>query len=122
VKHQPDFICLNFANADMVGHTGVYNAIVKAVETTDTCCQQVTEMALNLNYSVIIIADHGNADQALNEDGTPNTAHSTNPVPVIILDKEVKQIKSGILADVAPTVLKLMGIQAPKEMTGNSLV
>ncbi len=119
--NQPDFVCLNFANADMVGHTGVYPAIIKAVETTDHCCQQVTEMAQKLGYSVIIIADHGNADFAVNEDGTPNTAHSTNPVPVIVLSQEIKQIHDGILADVAPTVLKLMGINQPKEMTGKPL-
>ncbi|MES2627592.1 MAG: 2,3-bisphosphoglycerate-independent phosphoglycerate mutase [Bacteroidota bacterium] len=119
--HGPDFICLNFANPDMVGHTGVYDAIVKAVETTDQCCEQVTTAARKLGYSVIIIADHGNADVAINPDGSPNTAHSTNPVPVVLLSDDVTQIHDGILADVAPTVLKLMGVEKPEEMSGQPL-
>ncbi len=117
----PDFICLNFANPDMVGHTGVFSAIVKAVETTDNCLQQVVECGLPLGYSFIIIADHGNADFAVNDDGTPNTAHTTNPVPVWIVDKDVTQIHKGILADVAPTVLKLLHLTAPAAMTGKPL-
>ena len=118
----PDFFCLNFANPDMVGHTGVYEAIVKAIETTDQCLRQVAEHAIHLGYSLIIIADHGNADCAINEDGTPNTAHTTNPVPVWVVDKQVSQIKDGKLADVAPTVLTLMGIEKPQSMTGVSLI
>jgi 2,3-bisphosphoglycerate-independent phosphoglycerate mutase len=117
----PDFICLNFANPDMVGHTGVFSAIVKAVETTDGCLQQVVECGLPLGYSFIIIADHGNADFAVNDDGTPNTAHTTNPVPVWIIDKDVTQIHRGILADVAPTVLKILQIPIPATMTGTPL-
>ena len=106
----------------MVGHTGVYEAIVKAIETTDQCLRQVAERAIHLGYSLIIIADHGNADCAINEDGTPNTAHTTNPVPVWVVDKQVSQIKDGKLADVAPTVLTLMGIEKPQSMTGVSLI
>jgi 2,3-bisphosphoglycerate-independent phosphoglycerate mutase len=115
------FICLNFANPDMVGHTGVFAAIVKAVETTDACLKQVVETGRDCGYSFIIIADHGNADYAVNEDGSPNTAHTTNPVPVWIIDSEVKTMHSGKLADVAPTVLKLLGIDQPAEMTGTAL-
>ncbi len=120
--HQPDCICLNFANTDMVGHTGVYNAILKAAETVDGCVKEVVETGQQLGYSFIIIADHGNSDNALNPDGTPNTAHSLNPVPVIVIDDEVKEVKNGTLRDVAPTILDLMGIPQPKEMTGKSLV
>lgn len=112
------FICLNFANPDMVGHTGVFNAIVRAVETTDACLKQVVETGLGCGYSFVIIADHGNADYAVNEDGTPNTAHTTNPVPVWIVDKDVSSVHSGKLADVAPTVLKMLGVEQPSEMTG----
>jgi 2,3-bisphosphoglycerate-independent phosphoglycerate mutase len=118
----PDFFCLNFANPDMVGHTGVYEAIVKAIETTDACLKRVAEIATELGYSLIVIADHGNADCAINEDGSPNTAHTTNPVPIWIMDNEVKQINDGKLADVAPTVLSLMGIEKPQSMTGVSLL
>ncbi len=121
-KGNTDFICLNFANPDMVGHTGVYSAIVKAVETVDTCLKRIVEAGLQNNYSFIIIADHGNADVALNPDGSPNTAHSTNPVPCILIDNEYKKINKGKLADLAPTILKLMGIGVPKEMTGDILV
>ncbi|MCC7051432.1 MAG: alkaline phosphatase family protein, partial [Bacteroidia bacterium] len=116
-----DFICLNFANPDMVGHTGVYSAILKAINTVDTCLKQVVEAGLKSNYSFIIIADHGNADYAINEDGTPNTAHSLNPVPCIIIDHYVTKVNDGKLADIAPTVLKLMNIEQPKEMTGIAL-
>jgi 2,3-bisphosphoglycerate-independent phosphoglycerate mutase len=120
---QPNFICLNFANPDMVGHTGVYEAIVKAVETVDSCVQEIVTKGLELNYEFLIIADHGNADYATNADGSPNTAHSLNPVPAILVSKEKHlQIRSGILADVAPTILRRMGIAAPLEMTGDSLV
>ena len=120
----PDFVCLNFANPDMVGHTGVYNAIIKAVETIDQCAQQVVQAGIDNGYSLVIIADHGNADNAINDDGTPNTQHSLNPVPCIVIDAEGKtsQVKEGILADVAPTLLQLMGITQPPEMTGKSLI
>ena len=121
-KNTPDFICLNFANADMVGHTGVYTAILQAAECVDTCVKQVVEKGQSLGYSFIIIADHGNSDFCINPDGSPNTAHSLNPVPVIILDKTVNKVKNGILADVAPTILHLMGIEIPVEMTGKVLV
>ena len=118
----PDFFCLNFANPDMVGHTGVYEAIVKAIETTDACLKQVAETAIELGYSLIVIADHGNADCAVNEDGSPNTAHTTNPVPVWIVDKEITKVNDGKLADVAPTVLALLGIEKPQTMSGVSLI
>ncbi len=117
-----DFFCLNFANPDMVGHTGVFDAVVRAVEFTDHCLDQVVQTALKHAYSLIIIADHGNADVALNPDGSANTAHTTNPVPIIVLDEDVKQVQSGVLADVAPTVLKLMGIEQPAAMTGKALI
>lgn len=119
---EPDFICLNFANADMVGHTGNYPAVIKAVETVDACTKRVVEAGLKNNYSFIIIADHGNSDYMINPDGTPNTAHTTNPVPCILIDSQYKQIKNGKLADIAPTILKLMGIAIPKEMSGEVLI
>ncbi len=119
----PDFFCLNFANPDMVGHTGVYEAIVKAVETVDLCLGQIVETAKDLGYELIIIADHGNADFAVNEDGSPNTAHSLNPVPIIhVTEKPNSSIRDGILADVAPTILKIMGIEQAEVMTGKNLV
>lgn len=117
-----DFICLNFANGDMVGHTGIYHAIEKAVATVDECAGAVVNAARSKGYDVLIIADHGNADKALNEDGTPNTAHSLNPVPSILVSDNYKSIKEGILADVAPTLLTIMGIGIPKEMTGKVLI
>ena len=117
-----DFICLNFANGDMVGHTGVYEAIEKAVKAVDECVKDVVEAAKKNGYEVVQIADHGNADNAVNADGTPNTAHSLNPVPVVVVSDRVKSVKNGILADVAPTVLDLMGLEKPAEMTGESLV
>ena len=117
-----DFICLNFANGDMVGHTGIYEAIEKAVKAVDECVADVVEAAKANGYEVVMIADHGNADNAVNEDGTPNTAHSLNPVPIVVVSDRVKSVKNGILADVAPTVLKLMGLEQPKEMTGKALV
>ncbi|HOG24613.1 MAG TPA: 2,3-bisphosphoglycerate-independent phosphoglycerate mutase [Bacteroidales bacterium] len=116
------FIVLNFANGDMVGHTGVYQAICQAVKTIDSLAYQVTQTAIQNGYSVIITADHGNADNALNPDGSPNTAHSMNPVPFIVVDDQVKAVENGILADIAPTILDLMGIPAPVEMTGKSLI
>ena len=120
--NNPDFICLNFANPDMVGHTGVYEAIVKAVETVDSCLKDVVNKGQELGYEFLVIADHGNADYALNDDGSPNTAHSLNPVPMVLVtnDKNVK-LQPGILADVAPTILYRMGISVPAEMTGKNL-
>lgn len=118
-----DFIVVNYANGDMVGHTGVYEAIEKAVKAVDECVKETIEAAKANGYEAIIIADHGNADNAVNEDGTPNTAHSLNPVPCVYVteDKDAK-IENGILADVAPTILKIMGMQAPEEMTGKILI
>ena len=123
-KQELDFICLNFANGDMVGHTGIYEAIEKAVKTVDSCVGEVVKTARENGYAALIIADHGNADNAVNEDGSPNTAHSLNPVPCILVDDEYKgkTIKKGILADVAPTILKIMGLDIPKEMTGKPLI
>lgn len=117
-----DFICLNFANGDMVGHTGVYESIEKAIKTVDECAGEVIKAARENGFDVMIIADHGNADMAVNEDGSPNTAHSLNPVPCILVTDDYKEIKEGILADVAPTLLTIMGVAIPKEMTGNVLV
>ena len=117
-----DFICLNFANGDMVGHTGIYEAIEKAVKAVDECVSEVVEAAKANGYEVVMIADHGNADNAVNEDGSPNTAHSLNPVPIVVVSDRVASVKDGILADVAPTVLKLMGLEQPAEMTGEALV
>ena len=122
LKQKFDFICLNFANGDMVGHTGVYEAIVKAVRTVDECAGDVVRAALANNYEVVIIADHGNADYALNPDGSPNTAHSLNPVPLYLITSRYQSVRNGILADVAPTVLTMMGLPVPPEMTGKSLV
>lgn len=119
---KPDFLCLNFANPDMVGHTGVFEAVVKAVKTTDQCLKQVMETAKAEGYAVVVIADHGNADLARNTDGTPHTAHTTNPVPIWVHGPEGTTVSDGILADVAPTILKLMGLKQPVEMTGQSLV
>jgi 2,3-bisphosphoglycerate-independent phosphoglycerate mutase len=122
-KKEASFICLNFANPDMVGHTGVFQAAVKAVETVDFCAQKVTEAALKNGYSTIIIADHGNADIMINDDGTPNTAHTTNLVPCILVDDNYKgKLKDGKLGDLAPTILTLMGIPRPEQMTGTVLI
>jgi 2,3-bisphosphoglycerate-independent phosphoglycerate mutase len=121
-KREVDFICLNFANPDMVGHTGVFEAVVKACETVDQCNEAVTETALKNGYTTIIIADHGNADFMVNEDGTPNTAHTTNLVPCILVDDHYQgKLKDGKLGDLAPTILALMGISLPVEMTGRVL-
>ena len=118
-----DFICLNYANADMVGHTGVWSAAVKAVETVDACVRQVVEAALQNEYTIFLTADHGNADYMKNEDGTPNTAHTLNPVPLFIIDKHWRGIvKSGKLGDIAPTILTMMNIPIPTEMTGEILI
>jgi len=122
-ENTPDFLCLNFANPDMVGHTGVFNAIVKAVETVDSCLEKIVIKGLEKGYTFIVIADHGNADYAVNPDGSPNTAHSLNPVPcVLVSSPPLKMVKDGVLGDIAPTILSLFGIEAPQEMTGNSLV
>jgi 2,3-bisphosphoglycerate-independent phosphoglycerate mutase len=121
---ETDFVCLNFANGDMVGHTGVYEAIYKAIEAVDQCAKEVVEAALEGDYDVLIIADHGNADNAVNPDGSANTAHSLNPVPCIFVsnDKTNVKLENGILADVAPTLLADMGLEIPKEMTGKNLI
>ena len=121
-KGATDFVCLNFANPDMVGHTGNYNAIVKAIETVDVCTQKVVEAGLKNDYAFLIIADHGNADFAINTDGSSNTSHSTNPVPCFALNTGFNNIENGKLADIAPTILQIMGIKAPNEMTGKSLI
>lgn len=122
-NEETDFICLNFANTDMVGHTGVFEAVVKAAETADACAKAVTEAALEHGYTTIIIADHGNAEFMVNDDGTPNTAHTTNLVPCILVDKDYHPaLNDGKLADIAPTILQLMGIPQPPEMTGVSLI
>jgi len=118
-----DFICLNYANTDMVGHTGVWEAVIKAAETVDICVKRVVEAALDSNYTVFLTADHGNADYMVNDDGSPNTAHSMNPVPFFIIDKEFKGgIRQGKLGDLAPTILTMMGLEIPNEMTGNVLI
>ena len=123
IKNQPtDFMCINFANPDMVGHTGVFEAAVKACETVDACMSELVKAAQDQDYTLIIIADHGNSETMINPDGSPNTAHTTNPVPIILVDKDIKSVKSGILGDIAPTVLDLMGIERPEEMTQNSLL
>ena len=117
-----DFICLNYANADMVGHTGIWEAAIKAAETVDACVKRVVEAALENGYTVFLTADHGNADYMKNDDGSPNTAHTLNPVPLFIIDKEWKgQVKSGKLGDIAPTILHFMGLPIPSEMTGEVL-
>lgn len=122
-KQQHDFIVVNFANGDMVGHTGIYEAIQKAVKTVDACLAETVEAAKANGYEVIIIADHGNADNALNEDGSVNTAHSLNPVPfVYISENKNAKVSDGILADVAPSILKIMGLPQPAEMTGKALI
>lgn len=122
-KKETDFICLNFANADMVGHSGVFEAAVKACEAVDKCTQSVIETALENDYSVIVIADHGNSDCMVNPDGTPNTAHTTNLVPCIMVDDHDRlEVKDGKLGDLAPTILKMMGIDIPEEMTGEVLL
>ncbi len=117
-----DFMCVNFANPDMVGHTGVFEAAVKACETVDICMKDLVTAAQENNYTVIVIADHGNSETMINPDGSPNTAHTTNPVPLILVDNEIKSINSGILGDIAPTVLNLIGINQPEDMTQNSLI
>ncbi|MCC1483253.1 2,3-bisphosphoglycerate-independent phosphoglycerate mutase [Winogradskyella immobilis] len=121
-KGEVDFVCLNFANGDMVGHTGVMEAAIKACEAVDSCVKQIIDTALDNNYTTLLIADHGNCETMINEDGSPHTAHTTNPVPIILIDKELKEIEDGILGDIAPTILKLIGIPQPKTMTQNALI
>jgi 2,3-bisphosphoglycerate-independent phosphoglycerate mutase len=121
-KGEVDFVCLNFANGDMVGHTGVMSAAIKACEAVDQCVEKVITAALANNYTTIVIADHGNCETMINPDGSPNTAHTTNPVPIILVDKELKTIHDGVLSDIAPTVLALMGIEKPAVMDRNSLL
>ncbi|WP_439151444.1 2,3-bisphosphoglycerate-independent phosphoglycerate mutase [Winogradskyella sp.] len=121
-KGDVDFVCLNFANGDMVGHTGVMEAAIKACEAVDECVKDVVTTALDNDYTTILIADHGNCETMINPDGTPNTAHTTNPVPIILIDKDLNKIDNGILGDIAPTILKLMGIPKPDAMTQHSLV
>jgi 2,3-bisphosphoglycerate-independent phosphoglycerate mutase len=122
IKEEVDFVCLNFANGDMVGHTGVMAAAIKACEAVDTCVKEVVETALEHNYTIIIIADHGNCETMINPDGSPNTAHTTNPVPIILVDKDHLPVRDGVLGDLAPTILELMGIEKPAVMTGHSLL
>ena len=121
-KGEADFVCLNFANPDMVGHTGVMAAAIKAVETVDSCAEAVVTAGLENGYSTLIIADHGNCDTMVNPDGSPNTAHTTNPVPLIVVDKDIKEVKNGVLGDIAPTILHMMGLKQPAAMTQKSLV
>jgi 2,3-bisphosphoglycerate-independent phosphoglycerate mutase len=121
-KETADFICLNFANPDMVGHTGDLQAAIKACETVDECAQAIIEAALAKDYSTLVIADHGNCETMVNEDGSPHTAHTTNPVPVILVENEKRPIKSGVLGDIAPTILDLMKVGQPAAMTQNSLL
>ena len=121
-NNAPDFICLNYANPDMVGHTGVYSAVQKAIATVDKCLEQLVTVAIENNYACIIIADHGNADYMINPNGTPNTAHSTNLVPILAVNTNYTHINSGRLADVAPTILQLMQVPQPTEMSGISLI
>ena len=121
-EEQPDFICLNFANPDMVGHTGDLQAAIKACETVDQCAADIINAALENQYKIIVIADHGNCETMINADGSPNTAHTTNPVPLILVDREITPIGDGVLGDIAPTILKLMALEIPKVMTGNILV
>jgi 2,3-bisphosphoglycerate-independent phosphoglycerate mutase len=118
-----DFICLNFANADMVGHTGVWEAVIKAVEIVDQCVEQLVTEALKQDYTIFLTADHGNSDYMINEDGTPNTAHTLNPVPLFVISNDFKgMLKPGKLGDLAPTILNVMGLEIPNEMTGNILI
>jgi 2,3-bisphosphoglycerate-independent phosphoglycerate mutase len=121
-KEEVDFVCLNFANGDMVGHTGSMSAAIKACEAVDVCVKEIIETALIHNYTTIVIADHGNCETMINPDGSPNTAHTINPVPVILVDKQKIGIISGVLGDMAPTILDLMGIEQPEVMTQHSLL
>jgi 2,3-bisphosphoglycerate-independent phosphoglycerate mutase len=117
----PDFVCLNFANPDMVGHTGVFDAVVSACAETDRQLARVLEAGRKANYRFVVIADHGNAEKARNADGSPHTAHTTHLVPVVVIEPKPASLRDGILADVAPTILDLMGLEKPNEMTGESI-
>jgi len=121
-KQEADFVCLNFANGDMVGHTGMMDAAIKACEAVDICVKKVIETGLQNGYSTLLIADHGNCETMINPDGSPHTAHTTNPVPIILIDPDLKEIHDGVLGDVAPTILKMIGVEQPKTMTRNSLI
>jgi 2,3-bisphosphoglycerate-independent phosphoglycerate mutase len=121
-KGEADFICLNFANGDMVGHTGLMEAAIKACEAVDACVNKVITAALANAYTTIVIADHGNCETMINPDGSPNTAHTTNPVPIILVDSDLTEIHDGVLGDLAPTILELMGIEKPDVMTRHSLL
>ena len=121
-KGEVDFVCLNFANPDMVGHTGVMEAAIKACEVVDECAKEVITTGLENGYTTILIADHGNCDTMLNADGSPNTAHTTNPVPLILVDNDLTTINDGVLGDIAPTILKLIGVPQPEAMTQKALV
>ena len=121
-KREVDFICLNFANPDMVGHTGIMSAAIKACETVDYCSKEIIEKAKANDYSIMVIADHGNSDIMINDDNSPNTAHTINPVPFIMIDNDIKKISNGVLGDIAPTILELMNINKPQKMTGKSLI
>jgi 2,3-bisphosphoglycerate-independent phosphoglycerate mutase len=121
-KREVDFICLNFANPDMVGHTGIMSAAIKACETVDNCSKKIIEKAKANDYSIMVIADHGNSDIMINDDNSPNTAHTTNPVPFIMIDNDIKKISNGVLGDIAPTILELLNINKPQKMTGKSLI
>lgn len=121
-KEEVDFVCLNFANGDMVGHTGVMEAAIKACEAVDKCAEKVITAALAHGYTTIVIADHGNCETMINPDGSPNTAHTTNPVPIILVDKELKHVNDGVLGDIAPTILALMGVEKPEAMSRHSLL
>ena len=121
-KAEVDFVCLNFANPDMVGHTGSMKAAIKACEVVDQCAKDVISVAIENGYSTILIADHGNCETMINADGSPNTAHTTNPVPLILIDNDITSIKDGVLGDIAPTILKMIGVTQPELMTQKSLV
>ena len=121
-KEEVDFVCLNFANGDMVGHTGVMEAAIKACEAVDKCAEKVITAALAHGYTTIVIADHGNCETMINPDGSPNTAHTTNPVPIILVDNDLKHINDGVLGDIAPTILDLLGVEKPEAMTRHSLL
>ncbi|MFS4469533.1 2,3-bisphosphoglycerate-independent phosphoglycerate mutase [Maribacter sp. 2210JD10-5] len=121
-KQEVDFVCLNFANGDMVGHTGIMDAAIKACEAVDICVKDVIETGLANGYSTLLIADHGNCETMINPDGSSHTAHTTNPVPIILIDKDIKKINDGVLGDVAPTILKMIGVEQPEAMTCKSLI